>query len=46
MVHAEARAAPLRRFPYLVFYLAETSEVLVLAVLHASRHPQAWQARL
>ncbi|MBI4756879.1 MAG: hypothetical protein HY778_15970 [Betaproteobacteria bacterium] len=36
------RRAVISRFPYLVFYLAEPARVVVLAVLHGSRSPDAW----
>ena len=31
-----------RRFPYLVFYVVDPKESVVLAVLHASRDPRLW----
>lgn len=46
IVHAGARAAPLRRFPYLVFYLLDKRDVLIIAVIHGARHPAAWTERL
>jgi plasmid stabilization system protein ParE len=46
IVHDGARAAPLRRFPYLIFFLVEKKQALVIAVIHAARHPAAWKERL
>jgi plasmid stabilization system protein ParE len=39
------RAAPLRRFPYVVYYRFEEGTVFVLAVLHGRRDPQVWMSR-
>lgn len=38
--------AKVRKFPYLVFYRVLSDRIEVLAVLHASRHPDVWQARI
>ena len=42
LVNEEVRHAVVRRFPYLVFFLFEHNEVVVLAVLHSSRNPLLW----
>ena len=42
IVRARIRRAVLHRFPYLVFYLVEHQEIVVLACLHASRDPDRW----
>lgn len=34
-----------RRFPYVVYYRFENDEPVVLAVLHAKRHPHEWRRR-
>jgi plasmid stabilization system protein ParE len=34
-----------QRFPFGVFYQVEEDRVVVIAVLHGSRHPRAWQRR-
>ena len=44
-MHKSVRRALIRRFPYLVFYLAEAARVVVLAVLHTSRDPAVWPKR-
>jgi plasmid stabilization system protein ParE len=41
----DIRKAPLRRFPYLVYYVVRADDVAVLAVMHGRRHPQRWQER-
>jgi len=39
------RRAPLRRFPYAVFFALEGNLVIVTAVLHVRRDPAEWQRR-
>jgi plasmid stabilization system protein ParE len=39
------RRALVRVFPYGVFFLIEEPVVLVIAVLHLHRHPNAWKRR-
>jgi plasmid stabilization system protein ParE len=41
----DMRAAPLRRFPFVVYYRAWDDRVEVVAILHGSRDPATWQAR-
>ena len=45
LVHGEARRALLRRFPYVVLYVARAERVFVLAVLHQRRNPNIARAR-
>jgi len=45
VVRDEVRAAPLRRFPYVVYYRVEGEAVVILAVLHGRRDPRVWQDR-
>jgi len=33
------------RFPYAIYYRAESGRVLVLAVMHGRQHPAAWKRR-
>lgn len=42
VVHGEIRRALLRRFPYGVFYTVEEQRIVILAILHAARDPEAW----
>ena len=39
------RLAATERFPYAIYYRAEPTRVLVLAVTHTRQHPDAWRAR-
>lgn len=42
----EIRWASLGRFRYVVIFAVEGSEVVVLAISHAHRHPLYWVSRL
>jgi plasmid stabilization system protein ParE len=46
VLHRDVRAAPLRRFPYVVYYRVETDRILVVAVQHGRRSSRAWQGRV
>jgi plasmid stabilization system protein ParE len=46
VVWQDVRAARLRKFRYVVYYLVCSDRVEVLAVIHGSRHPSAWQKRV
>jgi plasmid stabilization system protein ParE len=39
------RAALLRRFPFVVYYRAEPTQVIVFAVRHGRDDPRIWQRR-
>lgn len=45
VVNKTVRRALLRRFPYEILFIAETSRMVVLAVFHAKRNPRHWQER-
>jgi len=45
-VYREFRRAPLRRFPYSVFYRAEEERIIIVAVLHQVREPRFIESRL
>ena len=40
------RRLVLSKFPYVVYFEIQTSEILVVAVSHASRSPDHWLSRL
>ncbi len=42
----ETRRARLRRFPYAVFYREYADALVVVAVLHGRRDPNAWRRRV
>ena len=43
--HEGIRCVRARRFPYSIFYMVESEQIVVLAVFHARRDPTIWQAR-
>jgi plasmid stabilization system protein ParE len=45
IMHRDVRCVRVRRFPYSVFFRAESSRIVVLAVFHARRDPAVWRAR-
>lgn len=45
VVYNSVRRALVKRFPFGVFYTIEDDGVVVIAVLHGSRHPRAWRER-
>ncbi|MCI0460959.1 MAG: type II toxin-antitoxin system RelE/ParE family toxin [Gemmataceae bacterium] len=45
IVYQDIRAAPLRRFPYVVYYRVEPDRILVIAVQHGRRSWKGWQGR-
>ena len=45
IVHRNTRRALMHRFPFGIFYRVENPHIVVLAVMHGSRHPHHWQTR-
>jgi plasmid stabilization system protein ParE len=47
VVHRDIRRAPVGSAfaAYQIFYRLEDELILVLAVIHTSRHPRAWRSR-
>jgi len=45
LVYQDVRAARLRKFRHLVYYVVFADRVEVLAVIHGSRDTSAWQTR-
>jgi len=45
-LHGEVRRAPVRRFPYGVFYRRRTNYIQVVAIVHDRRDPSIWQSRV
>ncbi len=46
IVEDDIRVAPVRGFPYCVYYREEPLQIVVLAVFHMSRDPAIWQSRV
>ena len=45
VARAEVRRALVRRFPYAIYFVADSEATVVLACLHVRRDPQAWHSR-
>ena len=44
VVHRDSRRALMTRFPFGIYFRVEQSQIVVVAVVHASRHPRRWQS--
>jgi toxin ParE1/3/4 len=45
IVWHDVRAARLKRFRYVIYYVALQDKVVVLAVMHGARNTSEWQSR-
>lgn len=45
VLYRGVRGGPMKRFPYVVYYRAETDRTTVIAMHHGSRSPRAWRRR-
>jgi len=45
VVHRGRRRAPVRRFPYGLFFQIEAERILLIACFHGKRDPRRWQHR-
>lgn len=45
VVRRNTRRALIPRFPFAIYFRVESSHILVIAVMHGSRHPRRWQSR-
>ncbi|WP_024336143.1 type II toxin-antitoxin system RelE/ParE family toxin [Desulfotignum balticum] len=45
VTHKNTRRALVHRFPFGVYYLIDQNSIIVVAVMHGSRHPKRWQKR-
>ncbi len=45
VMYRDVRCVRVRRFPYSVFFRAESQRIVVLSVFHARRDPSVWQQR-
>lgn len=46
VVYRDVRKSVVSRFPFVVLYREDASEVIVVSVFHASRDPADWQSRV
>ncbi len=45
IIYKELRRIAVQRFPYRIFYLVQNDLVIVTAVFHVRKDPQAWERR-
>ncbi len=45
VVHRNTRRALMTRFPFGIYFRVEQPQIVVVAVIHGSRHPRRWQGR-
>ncbi|MDM8536878.1 type II toxin-antitoxin system RelE/ParE family toxin [Desulfobacterales bacterium HSG17] len=45
-VHRNTHRALIHRFPFAVYYRIEEDSLVVVAVIHGSRHPKQWKDRI
>nr|VFJ56368.1 MAG: Plasmid stabilization system protein ParE [Candidatus Kentron sp. FW] len=45
IIYRDTRRALIHRFPFGVHYRVEESTIVVVAVMHGSRHPKRWKDR-
>ena len=45
VINASVHRRLVRRFPYCLLYREDANDIVVLAVMHMSRHPLYWQGR-
>ena len=46
IVHRNTHRALMNRFPFGIFYQIESEFIVILAIMHASRHPNRWKNRI
>ena len=44
-VYRNLRRTLVRRFPFGIFYISRTDDVIFVAVFHTARNPRLWRAR-
>ena len=45
LVRRNTRRALIKRFPFGVYFRVQEAHIVVVAVMHGSRHPGRWQSR-
>ncbi|MBE8190095.1 MAG: type II toxin-antitoxin system RelE/ParE family toxin [Candidatus Thioglobus sp.] len=44
-IYRDLHRTVIRRFPFNLFYLVEENAIIIIAVIHGSRHPKNWKNR-
>jgi len=45
IIHRNTRRALIQRFPFGIYYQADSTTIVVLAIMHGSRDPRRWKIR-
>lgn len=45
VIHRHTRRAVIHQFPFAIYYQVVEESIVVVAVMHGSRHPKRWQQR-
>jgi toxin ParE1/3/4 len=45
LVHRNTRRALMTRFPFGIYFRVEQTQIVVVAIIHGSRHPHRWKSR-
>jgi toxin ParE1/3/4 len=45
VIYKGVRKASVARFPFIVLYREDATEILVISIFHTSRNPSAWRSR-
>ena len=45
-LYREVRAASMRRFPYVIYFRAQSDRIEVIAIQHGHRHQRHWRKRV
>ena len=45
LVHRNTRRALMARFPFGIYFRVEQTQIVVVAIIHGSRHPHRWKSR-
>ena len=45
VLHRSTRRALISRFPFGVYFRVVDTQIVVLAIMHGSRHPRRWKSR-
>lgn len=46
VVYKNTHRAIVHRFPFVIYYYIEDDAIIVIGVIHGSRHPRNWKQRL
>lgn len=45
-IYKKIHRAVIHRFPFNIYYFREATSVIIVAVMHGSRHPKRWKNRV